>query len=341
MTTRPLQRWLAFMIAILAVMVVLGGVTRLTGSGLSITEWKPITGAVPPLSEAAWEMEFAKYREIPQFREVNAWMQLADFKRIFFWEYLHRLFGRLIGVAFLVPFLFFASRRQIPRRWLGPLIFLFALGGLQGFIGWFMVKSGLSQLTSVSHLRLALHLLTAFFIGAAMLWVRIAMQDEEDPRREAYRLRLPTLAKLSHALAALVVFQSFYGALTAGLKAGFQFPTFPTFNGQWIPDRIVELTPLALNWVSNPITVQWVHRLTGTLLLLGSMGAWLWWRSRLEPHLSQRRALAALTATVALQYAVGIGVVLLGVPVWIGTLHQAIGFALILKITRVCYEMRA
>jgi cytochrome c oxidase assembly protein subunit 15 len=321
-------------------MVALGGITRLTGSGLSITEWKPVTGALPPLTESAWQAEFAKYREIPQFKEMNSWMQLDDFKRIFFWEYLHRLFGRLIGVFFFLPFIYFVARKQVPRRWTLPLLGLFALGGLQGFLGWYMVQSGLSKLTSVSHYRLAVHLIAAFVIGAAMLWVRKAMQDADEPARLRARAYLPVLTRLVRATVALVVLQTFYGALTAGLKAGFQFPTFPTFNGQWIPDRMLELAPAARNFLDNPIAVQWIHRANGTLLVTLAMGTWFRYRTRLRPHRSQRVALTAFAHTILLQYGVGIGVVLFGVPVWLGTFHQVTGFAVFLLAAQAWFEFR-
>ena len=227
---RALMWWLYGVAALIVVMVAVGGITRLTESGLSITEWKPVTGTLPPLSEAAWQAEFAKYQKIPQFQAHNADMTLAGFKAIYFWEYVHRLLGRVIGMAFALPLLWFALRRQIPRGYGVRLVALFALGGLQGALGWLMVKSGLSVRTEVAPLMLATHLLTALFTLGGLLWTALDLRAlARAPLAPPRGARLTGVALV--ALAALGV-QLFYGALMAGLRAGHAAADWPLMNGR-------------------------------------------------------------------------------------------------------------
>lgn len=332
---RKLKLWLGAVIALVVAMVGVGGVTRLTGSGLSITEWKPILGTIPPLNLADWQVAFEKYQATPQFQIVNSTMSLGQFKWIFFWEYSHRLLGRTIGLFFALPLAWFWLRNQVPTRFKKPLLFLFALGGLQGALGWFMVKSGLVDLPYVSHFRLAAHLLVAFAIAGYALWIfkRLDISPEAPLQSDN-----PYLRKTLCFVLGWVVLQTTYGAFTAGLKAGFQFPTFPTFNGEWLPSSLWEQSPFWLNWVSNPVTVQWVHRLNGTLLV--GFLFFLWFRQgRKLADPKQKRALTSLAHLAGSQYIVGICVVLMGVPVWLGAFHQVMGCLVFLLAVNAISEV--
>src|SRR5260221_4938300 len=241
---RAVAAWLIACAAMIFLMVVLGGVTRLTESGLSITEWQPITGILPPLSEAAWQAEFAKYRDIPQFQLVHAWMSLDDFKAIFFWEWLHRLWGRLIGVAFAVPFLWFVLRRRVPPGLAPRLAFILVLGGMQGVLGWVMVKSGLVDRVEVSQYRLVAHLGLALIIYAALLWTAMDLLRPELLRPGAGAAP-PTgpLHAAAGAVAALVFVTMLAGGFVAGLNAGLTYNTFPLMDGRLVPEGYLQLSP--------------------------------------------------------------------------------------------------
>ena len=259
----PVALWLLVCCALIYAMVIIGGITRLTESGLSITEWKPITGALPPMSEAAWQEEFAKYQRIPQYQEMNAHMTLADFKSIFWWEYIHRLWGRLIGAAFLIPFLWFAMRGKVRGALVWRLGGMFALGALQGAVGWWMVASGLSDRISVSQYRLAFHMTLACVIYAAIVWTMARIRPAA-PVAGTERLRAGSLAIL-----VLTLLQIYLGALVAGLDAGMSFNTWPEIDGALIPsaERLWFEQPLWRNFFENHLTVQFNHRMIAYLLL--------------------------------------------------------------------------
>ena len=319
-------------------MVIIGGVTRLTESGLSITEWQPVTGVVPPLSEAQWAAEFERYKEIPQYRAIHADMTLAEFKGIFFWEYLHRLWGRLIGVAFAVPFLYFLIRGRIPRRFAPRLAGLFVLGGLQGALGWYMVASGLSHRIEVSQYRLAAHLVAAAVIYAAMLWVALdllwpAAAPMHD-RRQAQLRRAAT------AVVALVLLTLAAGAFVAGLRAGYIDNTFPLMEGRFVPPGYAQLAPFYRNWFENLSAVQFDHRLlaettwlTIALLWLASLGVTLARRPRLALH--------ALFTMATLQLGLGIATLLLVVPLPLAVTHQAGAMLLMTAAVVARHALRA
>lgn len=262
---RPVRFWLYAVAALVFVMVLVGGATRLTESGLSITEWKPVTGALPPLSETEWQTEFAKYQEIPQYRVVNKGMTLDEFKTIFWWEWGHRLLGRLIGFAFAIPFAIFLITGRIGRRHLVPLGSLMVLGGLQGFVGWYMVKSGLVDRVSVSQYRLAIHLTLALIIFAAILWVARGLAPERAAVTRNPRLRLTAWTILG-----LTFVQLFLGALVAGLDAGLAYPTWPLMDGDFIPpiSSLLVMDPAWKNFFENVLTVQFLHRMTAYLLII-------------------------------------------------------------------------
>jgi cytochrome c oxidase assembly protein subunit 15 len=311
---RGVAVWLIACCALVFAMVVVGGVTRLTQSGLSIVEWQPIVGALPPLDDEAWQQTFRKYQNTPQFRQVNPHMDLAGFKGIFWWEYIHRLLGRLIGAAFLLPLAWFALRKRISRPLAWKLAGIFVLGGLQGALGWYMVQSGLVDNPRVSQYRLAAHLGLALAIYAAMLWI-------------ALDLLLPRLAaapkglrRFAFALAALVFAMALSGALVAGIRAGLAYNTFPLMSGRVVPPGMFVLDPWYLNFFSNIATVQFDHRAIAWLLAV--LVPWFWLRTRgADPR--ARLAASLLLGALALQIALGISTLLLVVPVPLAAAHQA------------------
>lgn len=310
---RLLMRWLFLVATLILVMVAIGGITRLTESGLSITQWKPISGIVPPLNQAEWQAEFDHYKQIPEYQQFNRAMTLAGFKAIFFWEYAHRLLGRLIGMAFAVPLLWFAVRRQIPVGYGWRLSALLALGGLQGAIGWWMVASGLSVRTDVSHVRLAVHLLTALVLLGGILWTALDLRAlAAFPIARTARLRLVAGA----ALVALMV-QIMFGAFTAGLNAGYAFSSWPLMGDALFPANVPIASPAWRNAVDNPIVVQFIHRWFAFAAAAG-LGVLAWQAART----GARRTAIAIAALVTLQIALGIATLLSGVAIMIAIAHQ-------------------
>jgi cytochrome c oxidase assembly protein subunit 15 len=301
--------------------VVVGGVTRLTHSGLSITEWRPILGTLPPLSEADWQVAFEKYKATPEYRQVNFGMSLEAFKGIFWWEYFHRLLGRLIGVVFLLPFLWFSARRRVPAGYGGPLLGIFVLGGMQGAMGWYMVASGLVDDPRVSQFRLTAHLGLAFVILAAMLWVALSLL--ETSRATLSEPSARSARRWAFAVAAVVFVMVLTGGLVAGTRAGFAYNTFPLMNGRWIPAEILALEPAWRNFFWNLATVQFDHRLGAWLLAF--MVPTLWWKLQRAPQVpvAAKRGGTALLAVLALQIALGISTLLYVVPLPLAALHQA------------------
>jgi cytochrome c oxidase assembly protein subunit 15 len=298
-------------------MVMIGGVTRLTESGLSITEWQPVEGVLPPLNKAEWAAEFERYRRIPQYQALNPGMSLAEFKGIFFWEYVHRLWGRLIGLVFAVPFLYFLIRRRIPYRLAPRLAGLFVLGGLQGALGWYMVESGLSERIEVSQYRLVAHLGVAIVIYIAMLWVALDLLE-----RPMAGARLAGLRRGAGAVLALAFLTLLAGGFMAGLRAGLTYNTFPLMDGRLIPAGYAELQPFARNWFENVTAVQFDHRLLAVTTWAAILGLWLWGR-RLRPPRGIAQALTALLAMATLQAALGIATLILVVPLPLALAHQA------------------
>ena len=313
--------WLWLVAALVLVMVAVGGATRLTGSGLSITEWQPIMGAVPPLSDADWQEAFARYRQIPQYARVNAGMSLAEFKSIFWWEWGHRLLGRLLGVVFAAPLAWFWWRGAIRGRLRGQLVGLLALGGLQGAIGWHMVQSGLVDRVSVSQYRLALHLTMAIVIFGALVWIALSLGA-----RERRPIRLDTVrpgqVRLGLVLGLAVLVQIVLGAFVAGLKAGLTYNTWPLMDGRLLPDGLLALSPWYLNPFENITLVQFDHRLMAyTVLALATWHALSLWRHADDERVAHS-ALALLAAILA-QAGLGIWALLAVVPLPLGIAHQA------------------
>ncbi len=328
---RPLtiSRWLWFVAALVVAIVAVGGITRLTESGLSITEWKPVTGALPPLSEAQWQAEFARYQQIPQYTQMNgpAGMTLADFKFIYFWEWFHRLIARVIGLAFALPLAWFWIKRQIPAGYKLRLLGLLALGGFQGFIGWWMVSSGLDADADVkvAHYRLAAHLLTALVTLGALTWTAL---DLRALARGEPAARLTRFAGI--ALAALLV-QLFYGALVAGLRAGyvagggwFNWQAWPGMQGQLVPDGIEWTKGLGHAFISDPYLTHFIHRWWAWVVvaLLIMMG-------RKLRKAGIRPASIAIHSAFGTQILLGIATVWSGVALWLAVLHQLTGALLV------------
>lgn len=311
---RAVARWLLVVAAMVFAMVVVGGITRLTESGLSMVRWEPIRGIVPPLDPADWAAEFAAYRASPEGSTVNRNISLAEFKTIYFWEYVHRVLGRLIGLVFALPLAWFAARRVIPAGYGPRLILLFALGGLQGAIGWWMVASGLVDRPEVSHLRLSVHLLTALLILALAAWTALDLfAQARDP--DAPRARLGGAAT---AVLALLSLQILFGAWVAGLDAGHAFNTWPLMGDRLYPDGAPVLEPALRNLRDNPITVQFVHR----WLAIAVAAAVLAYAVRLARHGLRREAALAGGLTL-LQVAGGIATLLSGVQLHLAVAHQA------------------
>jgi cytochrome c oxidase assembly protein subunit 15 len=317
---RPVAFWLLGMAGLVWIMVAIGGATRLTGSGLSIMEWAPISGMLPPLSEAEWQRLYDLYRSIPQYSLVNAGFGMEGFRQIFWLEWLHRAWGRLIGLAYVAGLAWFWLRGMIPAGYKGRLVLLLALGGLQGAVGWFMVASGFEAgRTEVSPYRLVLHLGLALVLFAILLWTALSLLRPERTAPEGARAVRPWL----HAAAGLAVLAMLAGGFVAGIRAGFSYNTFPLMDGALVPAGYLDLSPWWRNLTANIAAVQWNHRLLATLcLVVAIVSAAVAWR-RLAPG-AARVAAVAFAATIAAQYGLGILTLILVVPVGLGTLHQTV-----------------
>jgi len=322
---KPVAIWLFVCCAAIFAMVLLGGVTRLTGSGLSMVKWEPITGVLPPLNQTEWNEVFDLYQQSPEYKKLNYHMDVEAFKGIFYFEYAHRVLGRLIGFIFLLPMLFFIFTKRVTRKLTPKLITMFVLGGLQGLLGWYMVKSGLVNQPSVSQYRLTAHLGLAIAIYAYIIWVGLGLFFQDSPRPLA---KVPAgLKRLATGVSTLAFITILSGGFVAGLRAGFAYNTFPTMNGEWIPTGILQLEPLWRNFFENGITAQFDHRVLATLLFL--LIPTLWWiarKSELPRHLQMGFHL--LLAALALQLTLGISTLLLHVPIPLASAHQ--GGALLL-----------
>jgi cytochrome c oxidase assembly protein subunit 15 len=309
--------WLIAGAVLVASMVVIGGITRLTNSGLSIVEWKLIMGSIPPLSAAEWQATFEKYQQFPEYQKINSSFTVSDFKAIFWWEYSHRLLGRLIGIVFLMPFLVFWIKGYFNKRWLWRLSLLFVLGGFQGFLGWFMVKSGLVDNPDVSHYRLAAHLFAALLLFSYIIWL---IMDIIEPTKNKIKTQFYSISLW--ALYFLALIQIIYGALVAGLNAGLFYPTYPKMNGEWIPTSISHqfATNGWLALVSDITTVQFIHRWLGTAIFFLLVAIiYLYLPSLLNQN---KKRLRYLLWVVTLQALLGILALLLSVPFTIAVLHQ-------------------
>lgn len=328
--------WLLVCCALVFALVVLGGVTRLTRSGLSIVEWQPVTGIVPPLTEQQWEEAFAAYRATPEYRLVNRGMSLAEFQRIYWIEYFHRLLARLVGLAFLLPLAYFLARRWVDARLALRLAGIFALGALQGALGWYMVASGLVDEPRVSHFRLTAHLGLAFLIYGAMLWVALGLLAPHPAAGGASA----GLRRLAWTVTALVGAMVVTGGFVAGTRAGYAYNTFPLMNGQLVPPELFALEPWYENFFSNLATVQFNHRLFAWALALAVPVLWV--RAVRGAAPPRVRALAhALLFAFAAQVALGISTLLLAVPVALGAAHQAGALVVFTVSLALAHALRA
>jgi heme a synthase len=325
---RAVGWWLLGIALLVAAMVTLGGLTRLTGSGLSITEWRPVSGVIPPLTVEAWKAEFANYQKIPQYWRENWGMTLAQFKGIYWWEWAHRLLGRFAGIAFLLPFIGFASMGAIPRREWPRMLLLFLLGGLQGAVGWWMVQSGLETRVAVSQYRLAIHLGVAVILLGALLWTGLEYLRRAPSLRPAGAFAAGRKASLSaaFALVGLVYVQMLLGAIVAGLHAGMIYNTWPSMNGRFFPEDALVLHPWWRNFFENPGLAQFDHRLAAYIVALASGAFWFMIR-RGAPSNGVRASSNALMVAILIQVALGIATLLDEVPLTLAALHQATAVA--------------
>lgn len=338
---RAVALWLILVAAMVWIMVALGGATRLTGSGLSIMEWAPVRGILPPLSEAEWHRLYDLYRTIPQYELVNQGFGLAGFKGIFWLEWTHRFWGRMIGLVFAGGLVWFWARGRIPAGLGGRLVLLLALGGLQGAVGWFMVASGFeADRTAVSPWRLVIHLALALVLYAVLAWTALGLLHPEREAPGGGRV----LRRLAHATAGLAGLTMLAGGFVAGIKAGFDYNTFPLMAGQWVPDGYLFLSPAWRNLFENVASVQFNHRLLATLTgLLAIATAWYGFSTLPRGTAGGRRArwwAGTLALATLAQYALGVAALVNVVPVWLGTLHQAMAVGVLTAALGTLHALR-
>lgn len=331
---RLVGTWLLGMCALVLIMIVVGGLTRLTESGLSMVEWRLFMGMIPPLSDADWSDVFEQYQQYPEYQQINVGMTIDEFKRIFWFEYIHRMLGRFIGLAFALPFSAFLAVKAIPRRLLPKLVVLFVLGGGQGLIGWWMVKSGLVDRPDVSHIRLTVHLGMAFLLYVALLWSGLTHLRANTIPISSRRRGLSRLATTAVGLVFLTVLS---GGLVAGMNAGSQFNTFPLMNGQLIPDGLLVQQPLYLNFISNLMTIQFDHRLLGTTS--ATLITVLWAVGRRSVDGKARTALNAAFVMVLVQFSLGIATLLSVVWLPLASLHQTGAVILLTVLVWLSHEL--
>jgi cytochrome c oxidase assembly protein subunit 15 len=327
--------WLMILFALVVLMIAVGGLTRLTDSGLSITEWRPFTGAIPPLNAADWQSEFAKYQGIDEFRIQNQWMQLSDFKVIYWWEWGHRQLGRVVGLVWAVGFFWFLLRRQIPTGWTPRLVFIGALGGLQGAIGWWMVSSGVTageSMTDVASYRLATHLGLAFIILGFIAWYMMMLSRPERDLMQARRGKEAKLFGLSTGLLHFAFLQILLGALVAGIDAGRSYTDWPLMGGQLFPASAFLLEPWWRNLFESPGLVQFIHRVVGYALLAFAIFVWL--KGRKSAHPKTQSAFNIAFGVLCAQIVLGIVTVLYAAPVQIAIVHQLLAVFLWVLILR-------
>lgn len=320
---RQIALWLFTVAGFVMLMVLVGGLTRLTDSGLSITEWAPLRGALPPLTQADWLAEFEKYKQIPEYQLVNFGMSMAEFKFIYWWEWGHRFLGRVVGLVFFVPFVVFLAQKKISRRQLPPLLGLFALGGLQGFLGWYMVASGLTDRVDVSQYRLAMHLGLALIIFASLLWLALNYW-----RGKAPNSGFGNNSVIAAIIVVAVLMQSLLGALVAGINAGKTYTDWPLMDGDFIPSGLFDMQPFWVNFFESHLTVQFDHRMVA-YALTGFIGWHIYRVLRLGAGGAAALSAKWLGGALLLQIALGISVLILAVPISLGAAHQLGAVALL------------
>lgn len=331
--------WLLIGVGMIVIQVLIGGITRLTESGLSITEWKPITGALPPLNDAAWQTEFDRYKVTDQFKYVHQNFSLSDFKGIFFWEWFHRLWARCMGLVFLLGFIYFAIKNKFNKKMIFPMVMLFLLGAVQGAIGWFMVKSGLvPEKYFVGHVELATHFIAALGLLSYTLWFALGLLQA--PRKKVVNL---FLQKIMIGIVTLLFFQLIYGAFMAGLKAAISAPTWPDINGQMIPASINEMSPWAKNLVSNNIAIHFIHRSLAYLLFI-LIGYWWYVSGVVKGNKLFSTLRAGVLLLVSLQVLLGILTVLNATYsnrlLFLGVLHQFVAILLLMCVVSILFMLK-
>ena len=330
---RKVALWLLILCALVFAMIMLGGVTRLSGSGLSIVDWQPIMGVLPPLSAEDWRQTFEMYRQSPEFQKVNSHMTVEDFKGIFWLEYLHRLLGRLIGLAFLLPFVYFLWRGYIQKREWPKYGLMFVLGGLQGVLGWYMVKSGLVDNPRVSQYRLTAHLIAAIAIYAYMFWIALSLVARSD------KAGVHPWFSRTAMLAVLVLTTVVSGGFVAGLDAGLIYNTFPKMGDDWIPPDVSALSPFWLNFFENMAAVQFNHRILA-LTTFSVIVIYWWFARKADMPARLQSGVNALLHTAVLQVALGISTLLLVVPLVLAAAHQAVAVLLFTVVLYLCHGLR-
>ena len=323
-TNRSIIIWLLSGCFLIYIMVVIGGITRLTQSGLSMVEWNMILGSMPPTSEADWLVPFEKYKQSPEFQILNNQFSLDDFKSIYWWEYIHRMLGRTIGVVFILPFLFFYFKKKFDKPFLKKMFVLLFLGAFQGALGWFMVKSGLQKEPHVSHYRLAAHLISAFTVFGFTLWYAL---DLIYPNKIEEKESVHKLKKYVKVMFGIIILQIIYGAFVAGLKAGLFYNTFPRMGDSYLPETVSSFEPFWKNLVENPAGIQFIHRNLAYIVVIAVVYVWEY-AQRLTLNKSQRIASNFMLIIVSLQFLLGVFTIVYSVPVVLGVLHQTGAFVL-------------
>jgi len=322
---KPIAIWLLCICALIFAMILLGGVTRLTESGLSMVEWKPVVGWIPPMNETEWQDQFQKYQQSPEYQKKNIGMSLDQFKSIFYFEFSHRVLGRLIGLAFLLPFLYFLIRRKIPRALTPQMIIMFILGGLQGVLGWYMVKSGLVNDPRVSQYRLTAHLISAITIYCYILWVALGLLKPSSSRQT---VTIHPENKFSIFVTALIVLQIISGGFVAGTDAGLAYNTFPLMGDKFIPDGLMTIQPAIMNLFENIVTIQFNHRMIAYLLII--IIPIFWFKMQRSDASAKTKQLShLLLVMLVIQVTLGISTLLMHVPVSIASIHQGGGLVLL------------
>ena len=325
---QPLIRWLWILVLMVIMTVWVGGVTRLTESGLSMVDWKPLMGSIPPLSQVDWEQRFADYQQYPEYQQLRPDMDLKEFRSIFMWEYAHRMLGRLIGMVFLLPYLYFLIRKQIPSAYQLRILVAFLLGAAQGLLGWYMVKSGLVDDPHVSHFRLTAHFSLALVVLCYLVWTARCLKEQGiEPERKPDH---PRLRRCLLVWGGLLGLQVIYGAMVAGLNAGYSYNTFPKMLDHWIPPGLMALEPAVSNLANNPMTVQFIHRGLAWILALSILVLWLRGR-KWDISKPARIGLTALSHLIGIQFLLGVCTLVMNMPIHLASAHQ-VNICLILII---------
>ncbi len=325
-SSRPVVYWLLIGCSLIYLMLIVGAITRLTHSGLSMTDWSP-TGSLPPLNEAAWQVEFGKYQQSPEYQIMNSHFTLSEFKSIFWWEYIHRFIGRFIGLVFFVGFLYFLIKKKLDEKLIWRCIALMVLGALQGLIGWWMVKSGLSKNPAVSHYRLAVHLINAFIVFGVTFWFALEL-IYADIKPKLVSFQIKKWKGVLYFFLSLLMIQIIYGAFVAGLKAGLAFPTWPKMGTQWIPEEIHAYDSFFANFIDkNKAGIQFIHRYIAYLVAF-FVAALLLWAKQLEIKGSIQKGIQFLFILTGIQFLLGVLTLIYHVPVSLGVLHQTGAFCM-------------